>query len=276
MESSLESIETNINKLKKSLTEAATRTTQKNIEIDALLYAESIKLKQFLFSNMSILYVNEHLLTNPKFKCFQKHPIGTLVYLADAYLQDYVPKINNFKLTNIDLLKQCLLDTLAKQASASKSFYQIKLMNTNRVEMKGKQIERLGNDVLEDFQALKSLSFSDNYLIKVENGILTSLKNLKFLDLFDILICEVDKEAFKNMPNLVEIDLSNNRLSTLDKNTFQDLIGLKKLSLNNKKLTSVHMNLFSGLINLQILSLSDKRLVRLGKSVFKGLHSLKI
>ena len=277
LESSLQSIEASINKLKKEFeTIPHHEQLDKYFEIDALIYAVTTKLKQSMFSNMSMLYVNEHAFTNPKLKCFQKHPIGTLVYVADAYFQDYMLRINNFELTRNDLLIQCLLDTLAKQASASKSFYQIKLMDTHRVEITGKQIDRLSNDVLEDFQALKTLSLNGNYLLKVDNGILTSLKNLKFLNLADNLIHEVDKEAFKDLPNLVELDLSNNQLDKLDKNTFQGSIGLKKLSLNNNKLTSIHTNLFNGLINLQALFLSDNKLTGLSKGVFKGLLSLEI
>ncbi|XP_042352578.1 leucine-rich repeat neuronal protein 1-like [Plectropomus leopardus] len=125
--------------------------------------------------------------------------------------------------------------------------------------------------------ALESISFYDNKLVRIPQLALQKVPNLKFLDLNKNPVHKIQEGDFRNMLRLKELGINNMmELVSVDRYALDNLPELTKLeATNNPKLSYVHRLAFRDMPSLESLMLNNNALTALYQHTVEGLPNLR-
>lgn len=162
--------------------------------------------------------------------------------------------------------------------------------NVESLKMDSCKLLKIESRDLIEGTKLKSISFYDNLLSKIEDFTFHGADQLETISFWKNKIKTVGHLAFYNLNRLTKLDFDTNFIEDLDSNTFSNnvaltelyvhnnrlhniefiasLVNLEKLWLHNNRITLIDPHLFASKKNLQDLRLQDNCLVRFDLNLF--------
>lgn len=264
-------------------------------EIQILIENEETRIKRYLFSNKTILFMHDFGWKKENF----------LMIIDDEYLsKNSMLLANSIPLTNVTLTNKnikifYLLEKLSNMKIDNFVEFNLNIEHNQELHLNGHNITLIDTNAFENFSNLILLNISCNNLKQVSPKMFNNLFFLKDLDLSRNLINLIHDNSFKDLEkleklnlwknsfsfiymnmfngltNLKELDLSENELNRIQGNSFTNLPNLIKLDLSINCITEISLNTFSGLLNLKELLLSDNLIYLIEENSFDKLPNLE-
>ncbi|XP_014204728.1 carboxypeptidase N subunit 2-like [Copidosoma floridanum] len=134
-------------------------------------------------------------------------------------------------------------------------FYELRLMNLQRLYLKNSKIQRLSAKTFTGLQGLVELDLSENQLEKIPPKVFSPLDNLMRLNLAGNLLKILPKNVFSNLGQLIFLDISRCHISQIETRTFTGLRALEWLRLNDNMLENIPESVLPLTASLHGLSL---------------------
>jgi len=219
-------------------------------EIDEIKY----KIEKIIFSNKSILFLNDLLFIEDKRFFFNENNIKILLILNDIYLK--INNNNNNDLIHFNrdkLIYNFVKDLLVNQMDNTNNA----VINLNIldkiifIDMTNKNIESVDSLTFNCFININKIDFSVNKIKQLDSTIFNGLINLEVIDFGSNEIKELHPKLFNGLEKLKQIYFYNNKIQNIDPLLFNNLTNLTGIYFAGNKIKEIHSATFNGLTNLK-------------------------
>ncbi len=239
--------------------------------ITKLIDEVKYKIEKMLFSNKSILFIDE----KSRFYIRKgRIPYSFLIIVNDEYIS------NNFIDSDIEILTRNKLNDFFFKKKIQNCQYSNVLnldivRNLEELNFSGKNITEIHPSVFSKLSKLKNILFSDNQIKELPRNIFNELVNLERIHFGNNQIKEIHTNLFNGLAKLKEIDFSLNNIKEIDPNIFEGLVNLEKIAFSNNQISEIDPNLFTKLAQLKEIDFSFNNIKKIDQNQFNGLCKLQ-
>jgi len=266
-------------------------------DITNLIDKVKYKIEKMLFSNKSILFIDE----KSRFY-IASYPFLLIIndeYISKSCKDNY---FNDKLFTRIEL-NDCILrnklDFIKISSSRSVLYLDINILNLKdfkffnqeikeidqhlfnglvyleEIYLTANQIKEIHPNLFIGLINLKEIYFGSNQILELPSNLFNSSVNLKVIRFSHNQIKKIDPNLLHGLVNLIYIDFSHNQIKDINPNLFNGLTNLNQIDFSNNRIEELHPKLFEGLANLEEIDFSNNRIEELHRNLFNGLVVLK-
>jgi Leucine-rich repeat (LRR) protein len=231
-----------------------------------------LKIETILFSNKTILFMNDYGLEKKSF----------LLIINDEYLRkSAIDEKTQVILTKENLKVHLLKEKLKNKLNINNNnnnviSLNIKLQKETKFYFDNKQLKEINKSTFDGLNNLKEIHFINNQIKVLHPKTFNGLINLQIISFVGNQLKEIIPNTFKDLVNLVELRFNQNKIKIIHQNTFKDLINLKKITFVNNKIEKLNLNTFNGLDSLEYVDFSSNKISKIDQDTFRDLKCLKI